>query len=110
VFSANDILRPIFTVGPFPVGGSHSTVNNGEFGIANPYLDIVGPSTRQIFDLADINNTRSITPPGQSGQVFQRHYDDQVHMWLNGLYRKQIMDRVLIEKAGYDLLILRPAR
>jgi penicillin amidase len=110
VFSANDILRPIFTVGPFPVGGSHSTVNNGEFGISNPYLDIVGPSTRQIFDLADINDTRSITPPGQSGQVFQRHYDDQVHMWLNGLYRRQTMDRASIEKAGYDLLILRPSK
>ena len=110
VFSANDILRPIFTVGPFPVGGSQSTVNNGEFGILNPYLDIVGPSTRQIFDLGDINNTRSITPPGQSGQVFQRHYDDQVHMWLNGLYRKQMTDGASIEKAGYDLLILRPAK
>ena len=110
VFSANDILRPIFTVGPFPAGGSHSTVNNGDFQILNPYLNTVGPSTRQIFDLSDINNTRSITPPGQSGQVFQRHYDDQVHMWLNGLYRKQTMDRASIEKAGYDLLILRPAR
>ena len=110
VFSANDILRPIFTVGPFPVGGSLSTVNNGEFGISNPFLDIVGPSTRQIFDLSDINNTRSITPPGQSGQVFQRHYDDQVQMWLNGQYRKQTMDKAAIEKAGYDLLILRPAR
>jgi penicillin G amidase len=110
VFSANDILRPIFTVGPFPVGGSHSTVNKGDFRIMDPYLNTVGPSTRQIFDLADISNTRSITPPGQSGQVFQRHYDDQVHMWLNGLYRKQTMDRALIEKSGYDLLILRPSK
>ena len=110
VFSANDILRPIFTVGPFPVGGSHSTVNVGEFGIRDPYHDIVGPSTRQIFDLSDMNNTRSITPPGQSGQVFQHHYDDQVHMWLNGLYRQQAMDREIIEKSGYDLLVLRPSR
>jgi penicillin amidase len=97
-------------VGPFPAGGSHSTINKGDFQISNPYLNTVGPSTRQIFDLADVNNTRSITPPGQSGQVFQRHYDDQVHMWSNGLYRKQVMDRALVEKAGYDLLILRLAR
>jgi penicillin amidase len=110
VFSANDLLRPIFTVGPFPAGGSHSTVNKGDFAISNPFLNTVGPSTRQIFDLADVNNTRSVTPPGQSGQVFQRHYDDQVHMWLNGVYRRQTMDRASIEKAGYDLLILRPAQ
>jgi penicillin amidase len=110
VFSSNDILRPIFTVGPFPAGGSHSTINKGDFAISNPYRDIVGPSTRQIFDLSDINNTRSVTPPGQSGQVFQRHYDDQVHLWLDGLYRRQVMDQASIEKAGYDLLILRPAK
>jgi penicillin amidase len=110
VFSANDILRPIFTVGPFPVGGSLSTINKGDFGISDPFQNTVGPSTRQIFDLADISNARAITPPGQSGQVFQRHYDDQMHMWLNGLYRRQSMDRASIEKAGYEVLILRPAR
>jgi penicillin G amidase len=110
IFSANGILRPIFTVGPFPAGGTHSTINKGDFRIRDPFNDIVGPSTRQIFDLSDFNNTRSITPPGQSGQVFQRHYDDQVHMWLNGLYRRQTMDLSRIEMSGYELLVLRPAR
>jgi acyl-homoserine lactone acylase PvdQ len=42
--------------------------------------------------------------------VFQRHYDDQIQLWLNGGYRTQLMDRSAIENAGYDRLVLRPAR
>lgn len=110
IFSANDLLRRIFTIGPFPIGGSHSTVDIGSYRLKQPFLNHLGPSTRQIFDLSDIGNTFAVTPPGQSGQVFQRHYDDQIQLWLNGGYRKQTMDRAAIENAGYDLLLLRPAR
>ncbi len=110
VFGSNSFLRRIFNVGPFPVGGSHSTVDKGDFRLSQPFLNHVGPSTRQIFDLSDNGNTRSVTPPGESGQVFQRHYDDQIQLWLNGSYRKYPMDRETIETAGYDLLHLRPAQ
>ena len=36
---------------------------------------------RQVFDLADVNDTRSVLPPGQSGQVFSSHYKDQWPAW-----------------------------
>jgi penicillin amidase len=110
VFSEHSLLRPIFTVGPFPMAGSHSTINKGDYSLRNPFANTVGASTRQVFDLSDVNNTWSVTPPGQSGQVFQRHYDDQVHLWLNGLYRRQTMDRTAIERSGYHLLTLQPRR
>ena len=110
VFGSQDLLRRIFNIGPFPIGGSHSTVDKGDFRLEQPFLNHVGPSTRQIFDLADRNNTRSVTPPGQSGQVFQHHYDDQIQLWLNGGYRTQSMDRTAIENSGYELLILKPSR
>lgn len=110
LFGSHDLLRRIFNVGPFPSGGSHSTVNKGDFRLSQPFQHYVGPSTRQIFDLSNRNNARSVTPPGQSGQVFQHHYDDQVQLWLNGGYRTQLMDRSAIENAGYDRLLLRPAR
>ncbi|MCX6134647.1 MAG: penicillin acylase family protein [Ignavibacteriales bacterium] len=110
VFGSHDLLRRIFNVGPFPSGGSHSTVNKGDFRLSQTFQHYVGPSTRQIFDLSNRNNTRSVTPPGQSGQVFQHHYDDQVQLWLNGGYRTQLMDRSAIENAGYDRLLLRPAQ
>jgi penicillin amidase len=110
VFASHDLLRRIFNIGPFPIGGSHSTVDNGDFRLMQPFLNHVGPSTRQIYDLSDRNNTRSVTPPGQSGQVFQRHYDDQIQLWLNAGYRTQLMDRPAVEKAGFDHLVLRPAQ
>jgi penicillin amidase len=110
VFGSHDLLRRIFNIGPFPIGGSHSTVDKAEFRLGQPFLNDVGPSTRQIFDLSDRNNTHSVTPPGQSGQVFQTHYDDQIQLWLNGGYRTQLMDRSAIEKSGYDRLVLRPAQ
>jgi penicillin G amidase len=108
VFGSHELLRRIFSIGPFPVGGSHSTVNKGDYRLSDPFSNHVGPSTRQVFDLSNGNNTRSVTPPGQSGQVFQHHYDDQIPLWLNGAYRTQLMDRSAIERAGYERLILRP--
>ncbi|MEK6757113.1 MAG: penicillin acylase family protein [Bacteroidota bacterium] len=110
VFSANSLLRKVFNLGPYPVGGSHSTVNKGDYRLKKPFLNHVGPSTRQIFDLSDANNGRAVTPPGQSGQVFQRHYDDQIQLWLNGGYRRMVMNRSSIENSKYDLLLLTPRK
>lgn len=108
VFGANSLLKPIFDIGPYAVGGSHATIWKGDFSLNAPYANTVGPSTRQIFDLSDMNNTRAVTPPGQSGQVFNRHYDDQVQLWLLGEYRRMPMDRAIIERSCKDELILEP--
>ncbi|MGH2568773.1 MAG: penicillin acylase family protein, partial [Bacteroidota bacterium] len=108
VFGDVPILRSIFNVGPFQVPGSHSTVWKGDFRLGRPFQNHVAPSTRQIFDLADPNNTRAVTPPGQSGQVFHTHYKDQIALWLIGSYRRMPMDRELIEQRSYDLLTLKP--
>ncbi|MBI4427772.1 MAG: penicillin acylase family protein [Ignavibacteriales bacterium] len=110
VFGANSVLRRIFNVGPFPVGGSHSTVNKGDYRLGAPFANTVGPSMRQIYDLGDVNNTRAVTPPGQSGQVFHTNYSDQIPLWLNGIYKTVPMDRARIEREPHSLLILRPTR
>jgi len=110
VFGENRILRTMFNVGPFPVGGSHSTVWKGDYRIGTPFDNTVGPSTRQVFDMADPNDTRAVTPPGQSGQIYNRHYDDQIPLWLAGAYRRVPMDLDRIEKSQYDLLTLDPVR
>jgi acyl-homoserine lactone acylase PvdQ len=70
----------------------------------------VGPSTRQVFDLSDANNTRAVTPPGQSGHVFYRHYTDQVQLWLLGAYRRMPMGLDVIERTCRDVLTLEPAQ
>lgn len=102
------MLKPVFNRGPFPTGGSHSTLNKGDYPLGSSFTHFVGPSTRQIFDLSDVDNGRSVTPAGQSGQVFQEHYDDQLQLWLAGGYRHGVMSRSKIENSKYDHLILKP--
>jgi penicillin amidase len=108
VFGVNKLLAGFFNVGPFPVGGSHATVNVGQYFLAHPYESVVGPSMRQIFDLADINDTRTVLPPGQSGQVFSQHYKDQVMLWLNGGYKIRPMQMSVVESTCRDVLTLKP--
>ncbi|HLE32808.1 MAG TPA: penicillin acylase family protein [Bacteroidota bacterium] len=110
VFGENRLLRPLFNVGPFPVGGAHSTVWKGDFRIREAFRNFVGPSTRQIFDLSDANNTRAVTPPGQSGQLYHKNYADQVPLWLAGAYRRVPLDRDRIERAPYEVLRLIPPK
>lgn len=110
VFGANALLDRIFSVGPFPVGGAHSTLNVGQYFLSQPYASTIGPSTRQVFDLSDEDNTHAVTPPGQSGQVFSRHYKDQVPLWLNGAYRTVPMSRAAVEAMCKEVLFLRPER
>jgi len=107
-FSSNPLLAPIFNNGPYSVGGAHSTVNVGYYDVAHPFRMTVGASTRQVFDLSNPNNTRSILPPGQSGHVFHSHYDDQVKMWLNGVYRIVPMDSTVVRHTATEVLILEP--
>ncbi|MBM4169390.1 MAG: penicillin acylase family protein [Ignavibacteria bacterium] len=108
IFGTNAMVKGMFNVGPFAVPGSYSTVNNGYFLLNNPFKNSVGPSTRLLFDLSTPDGSRAVTPPGQSGHAYHPHYDDQTTLWLNGGYRRVLLSRSLIEKANYELLILRP--
>lgn len=108
VLGAVPALAPIFNVGPFAVGGSHSTVNVGYFLLDGSYTMTVGSSVRQIFDLADPNNTRTVMPPGQSGHVFHDNYDDQIQLWLNGSYKIVLMDSMSVARQAPMQLMLLP--
>jgi penicillin amidase len=100
----------VFNIGPFPTGGAGTTINSGEYNLTRPYKHLVGPSMRQIADLSDSTSLLIIITSGESGQALHPHYDDQAHLWLNGGYHHLSMDRSEIERAGWDLLTLRPAQ
>jgi penicillin G amidase len=108
LFASSPVLRPIFCPGPFPTGGSHSTVNNGYYRVDEPFANVVGPSMRMIVDLADSTGYESALPPGQSGHVFHKQYDDQVTLWLNAGTKHTLMLEKDVRRAGYDRLTLRP--
>jgi len=91
-FGLRKPLDRIFNRGPFPVGGGSTSLISFEYSYNEPFAATVGPSFRQVFDLASSSELRAILPSGQSGQLFHAHYDDQVRLWLNGGYRIERRD------------------
>jgi len=73
VFGVQPLLGRLFNVGPYAVGGTHATVSVGQYFLSQPFVSRVGPSMRQIMNLADVNDTRVVLPPGQSGNLFYKH-------------------------------------
>lgn len=104
-----EALRSFFNVGPFPIDGSRETINNLGFPYNETGLYKVssGPSTRRIIDFSDVESSISILPTGQSGNPFSDHYKDQAEMYVNGEFRKMMMNKEEIQKST-ELLIFRP--
>ena len=99
-------LRSFFNVGPFPVHGTREVINN----LAFPYNESgfykvsSGPSTRRIIDFSDIENSVSILPTGQSGNPFSEHYEDQAQMYVNGEFRKMMLNEKEIKETAKSVL------
>ncbi|MFC4480066.1 penicillin acylase family protein [Flavobacterium chungangensis] len=104
-------LRGLFNVGPFNSPGSNEVINNLFFGFNDEgkYYTKGGPSTRRIVDFADIENSWSILPTGQSGNPFSKHYDDQAEMYNAGKFRKMKLNKEEIIKTSTKL-ILKPKK
>ena len=102
-------LRKYFNVGPFPVNGTREVINNMAFTYdeTGAYRVTSGPSTRRVIDFSDIENSISILPTGQSGNPFSSHYDDQAKMFVNGEFRKMMMNKEEIIKTKKSLLTFR---
>jgi penicillin G amidase len=70
--------------------GSTDTINNAVVSFRNeraPFQSVFGSTLRMIVDLADLDQTRFMIVPGQSGNPMSKHYDDRVadwqqHRWL----------------------------
>ncbi len=99
-------LKKYFTVGPFPSSGTSGTLNNQGFWTMDDgrYKVSSIPSTRRIIDFSDIENSISILPTGQSGNPLSKHYKDQAEMYINGRYRKMMMNEEEIVSTSEDVL------
>ncbi|MDO6471827.1 penicillin acylase family protein [Maribacter sp. 1_MG-2023] len=102
-------LRSFFNVGPFPVNGTREVINNQAFSYdaTGFYKTTSGPSTRRIIDFSDVENSISILPTGQSGNPFSKHYRDQAEMYVNGEFRKMMMNKIEIQKSK-EILTFKP--
>ncbi len=88
-------LNYMFNVGGFPVSGGREVINNLSFLLnANGQYPVkFGSAMRIILDFEDIENSWSVLPTGQSGNVTSPHYDDQTELFNQGNFRKQMMNQ-----------------
>ncbi len=107
-FGLQKPLDKIFNIGPFPYGGGSTSLISGEYSYNDPFKVNVGASMRQIVDLANPHQAYRVLPPGQSGQVLHKHYDDQVQLWLNGAYRTVASEQTAGIGTNWERLILEP--
>lgn len=102
------ILDKLFNlnIGSFETEGSNEVINNMIYEHAKNgvYKINAGPSTRRVVDFADVENSMSILPTGNSGNPFSPHYNDQAEMFINGEYRKMKMNADEIEKVSTKLI------
>jgi penicillin amidase len=101
-----------FNVGPYPVAGGPEVINQMGFDLNGEgvYRVKYGPAMRIVMDMADPENSRSILPTGQSGNVMSRYYYDQAMMYNTGKFRRQKMNRPLIESNRSGYLTLYPVK
>lgn len=83
-FTGVPVLDGLFTVRQ-PVGGDGSTVNVAVYSIGADHFDVFhGPSLRVVYDLSDLDASRYMHAPGQSGHPWSPHYRDLAPMWAAG--------------------------
>ncbi|WP_299012876.1 penicillin acylase family protein [uncultured Polaribacter sp.] len=108
---AGGFLRTFFNVGPFETIGGNEVINNQIFDLDSTgiYKIKAGPSTRRVVDFSDVENSLSILPTGQSGNVFSKYYKDQAKKYVDGEFVKM---RLNIEgvKNSTQVLILKPKK
>ena len=104
--AGGETLRKIFNVGPFSMDGGNEVINNQLFTLNETgiYKVKAGPSTRRVIDFSNIENSVSILPTGQSGNVFSKHYKDQAQKYLNGEFVKTMLNKDEIERSKNVLI------
>jgi penicillin amidase len=98
-------LAPVFSRGPFPLGGDGNTVLQ-----AAGSSPMVVPSLRVVVPLGDWESVRFVLPGGQSGNPFSPHYDDQLPLWQRGEGVPIAWSREAVELGTLSKLSLEPLR
>ncbi|MFZ6870632.1 penicillin acylase family protein [Undibacterium sp. Di27W] len=101
-------LDKLFNIGPFEVAGGREVPNNlsGPIGPA-PWDVVYGPSTRRLIDFADASKALGINPVGQSGVLFDAHYNDQAAGFAAGTYVQQYLSEKDVVGHAKSVLVLR---
>jgi penicillin G amidase len=101
-------LDRVFNLGPFPVGGSHLTVNKKQYPYEKPFHANHGVAQRMIVDLSSRDHALHVLSTGESGHLKSPHYQDQLSLYLGGEYRHVPISPEEVERQSEHILILRP--
>ncbi|MGQ0664744.1 MAG: penicillin acylase family protein [Pseudomonadota bacterium] len=90
--------------------GDYFTINRGAArgSDVEPFAHVHGAGLRAIYDLADLDASRFMVAPGQSGHPRSRHWGDLAQRWADGEHFTIAGDRASLGAAGYDVLTLAP--
>jgi len=105
-FSRVPVLRDLLALTTEADGGP-DTLNRGALFIQSaeqPYLDRHGAGFRMILDFADLDASRFIVVPGQSGNPLSAHYADLLKPWQGFSWLR------LAQDATGETLVLEPQR
>jgi len=106
-FGAQPFVGRFFNVGPFPAPGGIGTLNNSGFTLNGEgrYVSHYGPAMRILIDFADVENAVSILPTGNGGNVLGSYYRDQAQAFVEGGFRKMMMNEKEIKAVGRKLVL-----
>lgn len=110
IFKDVKFLKKFFNIGPFPIGGSNSTVAMAAYSFTQPYLTSLGVSARQIIDFSNRKNDVRVISSGCSGQFNSKFYRNQSKLWRRGEYHPILMDRQEVEESAAAILTLTPQK
>lgn len=91
-----------------PMGGDNTTVNNAAFRWNAPFKVWYGTSMRYIVDMGAFDEAQVVLTTGQSGHIFNPHYDDMTPMWQNGGYVLLPFTQTAVDANAGDVLTLTP--
>ena len=100
------LLKPFFNVGIFEIPGGNEVINNTNFEPSDEAVHMAksGPSTRRVIDFSDVENSWSVLPSGQSGNPMSPHYNNQAEMYVQGKFRKMMLNKKEIEASSTKLV------
>lgn len=101
------VLKPLFNGGLHKISGANEVINNNMFLYSDDARHTIkaGPSTRRIIDFSDIENSTTVLPTGNSGNPFNKHYNDQNKLFCEGKFRKMILSKKYIVSKYPKLLV-----
>ncbi len=95
-----------FNLGPVERPGDANTPNNTRHDVN--FQQVHGASYRHVFDVADWDQGRATSTPGQSGQPGSPHYGDLLPLWAEGQYFPLAYARAKVEEVTAHRLTLTP--